>query len=115
MTQPPPPPRLLSRAAAFLLGFFVLLLLVSYRYLLPAYRIWHDVHADDRARKHLAIISSLVLLLVLFFLFTLLVLIFKPSRWFLPRKPPARTKTHYTDAWKESADRMPTPPPDEIE
>jgi hypothetical protein len=94
-------------AVAFLLAFFLLLLLVSNRFLIPALNISKDI--DPTGRKHLAAIASLVLTVVLFCLFVLLFMVFRPSRFLFPRKTEPRTKTDYIDAWQESADRMPMP------
>ena len=46
---------------------------------------------------------------------TLDLLVLKPGRFFMPRKSPPRTRTHYPDAWEESARRTPTPPPEAME
>jgi hypothetical protein len=98
---------------AFLAGFVVVLVLVADRYLLPAFRAAYA--ADPTARKHLAAISALVLVVVLFALLAILLLVLRPGRLFFPRKPSPRTRTRYEDAWSESGRRMETPPeePDE--
>lgn len=111
MTQPPPPHRRpIASVVAFLLGFLALILVVCYKYLLPAARIARDINADERARKHLAAISSLVLVLVLFAVLAILIIAFRPSRWLFPRKSSPRIRTKYVDAWKESANRLEDPP-----
>jgi hypothetical protein len=107
------PRRAYLGAIAFLLAFFLLLLLVSNRFLIPALRISNDI--DPTGRKHLAAIASLVLTIVLFSLFVLLFMVFRPGRFFLARKTEPRTKTDYIDAWQESADRMPMPNDDETD
>lgn len=92
---------------AFLLGFFIVLLIVSSRFLIPALRVSQGM--DSTGRRYLAAISALVLAVVLFCLFVLLFLAFRPSRMVFPRKAEPPTKTDYIDAWQESADRMPMP------
>ena len=94
-------------ALAFLVAFFILLLVVSNRFLLPALRVSLDI--DTTGRRQLAAISTLVLAIVLFCLFVLLFMVFRPSRFLFPRKIEPPTKTDYVDAWQESADRMPMP------
>jgi hypothetical protein len=93
---------------AFLVLSLVVLAVVSNRYLLPAIEAARG--ADPAARKELAAISVLVLVLVLFCLLAILVLLFRPARLLFPRNPPPRTRTRYEDAWSESARRMETPP-----
>jgi hypothetical protein len=111
------PPRRTGRAywgaITFLVAFFLLLLLVSNRFLIPALRISKDI--DPAGRKHLAAIASLVLTVVLFCLFVLLFMVFRPGRLLFPRKTEPRTKTDYIDAWQESADRMPMPNDDDTD
>jgi hypothetical protein len=109
----PPISRPLIATFSFLAGSSVVLLLVIYRYLLPAMAASHGV--DERGRKQLAAISALVLILVLVILLGILILVVKPGRLFMPRKSPPRTRTHYPDAWEESARRTPTPPPEAME
>lgn len=98
---------------SFLAGSSLVLLLVIYRYLLPAMAAAQGV--DERAKKQLAAISVLVLILVLVILLGILILVLKPGRLFMPRKSPPRTRTHYPDAWQESARRTETPPSDALE
>lgn len=102
---PPPPGRSFVPLIGFLGAFAIILVLVVNRYLLPAAEV--AIGADKTAKKHLAAISSLVLVVVLFCLFALLFIVYRPGRLFLPRKTEPRTKTRYVDAWSESAKRMP--------
>ena len=92
----------------FLVGSFAILLLVVHRYLIPAMLAAHNI--DERGRKQLAALSSLVLAIVLVCLVAAMVLIIRPGRFFLPRKTPPRVRTTYIDAWEESGRRMETPP-----
>ena len=101
---PPPPGRSFLPLIGFLGAFAVILVLVVNRYLLPAAQV--AIGADKTAKKHLAAISSLVLVVVLFCVFALLFIVYRPGRMFLPRKSEPRTKTRYVDAWSESAKRM---------
>jgi hypothetical protein len=98
---------------AFLAAFAIIVTFVANRYLLPALEAAHG--ADATARKHLAAISTLVLVIVLFTLLAILLLVLRPGRLFFPQKPAPRTRTHYEDAWSESARRLPTPPEDDEE
>jgi hypothetical protein len=98
----------ISALAAFLCGSFALLLVVCHQYLLPAMSLVPG--ADAPARKQLAAISLLVLIVVLTALLGLLIVAVRPGRLFLPRKGPSRQRTHYVDAWAESARRLRSPP-----
>jgi hypothetical protein len=112
MSQPPAsrPSRPAWGIITFLAAFAGVLLLVSDRYLLPAMRSAHG--ADPMARKQLAAISLLVLVIVLVALMGILFLVVRPGRLFLPRRLSPRTRTSYVDAWTESARRMQPPPKD---
>jgi hypothetical protein len=96
--------RLITAAAVFLCSAAALLLLVSYRYLLPALAAARG--ADTIARKQLAAISALVLIVVLVCLLGMLIVLFRPGRMFLPRKTEPRTRTKYVDAWAEAGKRL---------
>lgn len=103
--------RLVTAVAVFLCAAAALVLLVSYRYLMPA--IAAAKGADPAARKQLAAISALVLIVVLVCLLGMLVVLFRPGRMFLPRKTEPRTRTKYVDAWAEAGKRL--QPPDDGE
>lgn len=94
----------------FLAGSFLILLLVCHQFLIPALLVAQGI--DDRGRKHLAAISALVLAIVLVCLLAGMILIIRPGRFFLPRRPAPKTRTIYTDAWAESARRLKTPDDD---
>src|SRR5436305_1171290 len=96
---------------AFLLIFVALLLAVSYWFLFPALAAAQN--ATEKERHRLGAYAWLLLALVLFILFVAMTLIFRLSRFFLPRKSAPRTETPYVDAWAESAKRMDSSPPRE--
>ena len=95
---------------AFLLGFAVLIYVVSDWYLLPALDAARD--ASTAEKRTLAVHARLLLAVVLVILVCGILLTFRFGRFFFPghREPTGPTK--YVDAWAESANRMPTPPPD---
>lgn len=95
---------------AFFLAAIALLLLVIHRYLMPAARMAQKL--DTSGRRQLAAVSTLVLVVVLILLLACILLIVRPGRFFLPRKPDPRTRTAYIDAWSEAGQRL-QPPPDE--
>jgi len=103
--------RAFTSLIAFLVTFGLIVFLVSDRYLLPALKIVPGT--DERAKKQLVAISSLVLAIILVLLLAALILLIRPGRFFFPRKATPRTRTPYVDAWSESAIRMETPPPDQ--
>ena len=94
----------------FLAAFGVVLVLAARFFLLPA--LSTSTLLDHAGRRALAAISILLLAILLVILFLGLLLIVRPARFFLPAKPSPRTTTRYSDAWAESANRLPTPPPD---
>jgi len=95
---------------AFLLGFAVLIYVVSDWYLLPAFDAARG--ATTVEKKSLAAHARLLLAVVLVILVCGIMLTFRFGRFFLPRPREPRKTTKYVDAWQESANRMPTPPPD---
>ncbi len=95
--------RVLTAIAVFLSLAGALVLVVSYRYLIPALAAAKG--ADPVARKQLAAISSLVLVVVLVCMFLMLVVLFRPGRMLLMRKSDPRTRTKYVDAWAEAGKR----------
>ena len=95
---------------AFLLGFAVLIYVISDWYLLPALDAARD--ANTAEKKSLAAYSRLLLAIVLVILVSGILLTFRFGRFFLPGQREPRKPTKYPDAWAESANRMPTPPPD---
>jgi hypothetical protein len=93
---------------AFLVGAVLMVWLTLEKYLLPAIVASHNI--DEAGQRHLAALSSLVLAVVMVLLLAGLILLVRPGRFFLPRKPGQRTGTTYTDAWAESARRLEIPP-----
>jgi uncharacterized BrkB/YihY/UPF0761 family membrane protein len=107
---PPFPSRYHWAIAAFLLGFAIFLLILSHTYLLPAFDALRTATPDEK--KRIAAYSRLLLAVILVILGAGIILTFRIGRYFLPRHRPPRTRTEYTDAWAESARRMPQPPPE---
>jgi uncharacterized membrane protein YhaH (DUF805 family) len=89
---------------AFLLLFVVLIVAVSDYFLLPAMSAAHG--ASDAEKLRLTAYSRLLLWLVLFILIVGLVLIFRPGRFFFPRRQSPRETTKYIDMWAEAGRRM---------
>lgn len=98
---------------AFLLGFTGLLMVVSYYALLPGMQAATQPSVSDPEKHTLVAWYRLLLMVVLFILFSGIVLTFRFGRFFVPRNAPARVKTQYVDAWAESANRVEVPPPDD--
>jgi uncharacterized BrkB/YihY/UPF0761 family membrane protein len=89
---------------AFLLLFAVLLFTVSKFFLLPALPLVHDASRPEKLR--LMAYSRLLLAIVLLILIVSLILIFRPGRFFFPRRQPPRESTKYIDMWAEAGRRM---------
>lgn len=104
--------RILWGTLAFLLGFSLLIVIVSDWYLLPALEAARS--ANPLERKTLSAHARLLLAVVLFVLVAGILLTFRFGRFFFPRQREPGTgaapPTRYSDAWAESARRMPTPP-----
>ena len=95
---------------AFLLGFAVLIYVISDWYLLPALDAARDANTVEK--RSLAAHARLLLAVVLVILICGVLLTFRFGRFFLPGQRERGRPTKYVDAWAESANRMPTPPPD---
>jgi len=95
----------------FMLAAWIILFLVTDLFLIPALRVANG--ADSLARKQLAAISALVLAIILTCLLAVLMLILRPGRFFLPRKPEPKVRTKYVDAWAEAGQRMEVPSEEE--
>jgi uncharacterized BrkB/YihY/UPF0761 family membrane protein len=89
---------------AFLLLFAVLILIVSKVFLLPALAVAHNASHAEKLR--LMAYSRLLLALVLLILIVGLMLIFRPGRFFFPRRQSPRVTTKYIDMWTEAGRRM---------
>ena len=98
---------------AFLVAFGLIVFLVSDRYLLPALKVAQGV--DDKAKRQLVAISSLVLTVILVSMVGAMILLIRPGRFFFPRKSVPRTRTRYVDAWAESGRRLEMPPSEDKE
>ena len=96
---------------AFLLLFAVLILIVSKVFLLPALAIAHNASHAEKLR--LMAYSRLLLALVLLILIVSLMLIFRPGRFFFPRRQSPRETTKYIDMWTEAGRRMDADKPDD--
>jgi hypothetical protein len=95
-------------ALAFLLGFTALLLVICYGYLFPAMEAAKG--ATPTEKRGLVAYSRLLLVIILFVLFAGMLLTFRVGRFFFPRSlGTPRDKTHYPDAWAESAKRVKIP------
>ena len=100
--------RLLVASVAFILASAAMIVIVFRGYLKPAYEAWRQ--ADPQQRSLLSASSTLLLAVVLVLVLLLLITAFGVRRFFhLGRHGPDRAKTHYVDAWSESARRMNTP------
>jgi len=91
----------------FMLAAWIVLFLVTDMFLIPAIRAASG--ADTIARKQLAAISALVLAIILTCLLAILMLVLRPGRFFLPRKPEPKVRTKYVDAWAEAGQRLELP------
>jgi len=89
---------------AFLLLFAVLIITVSKYFLLPALPLVHGASHAEKVR--LVAYSRLLLALVLLILVVSLILIFRPGRFFFPRRQSPREATKYIDMWAEAGRRM---------
>lgn len=98
---------------AFMLAFVALLMAVLAYCIVPGMEA--AKHASDQEKEHLVAWFRLLLAVLLLILFCGLLLTFRVSRFFLPRPTPPKSRTVYTDAWEESARRMPTPPDEELD
>lgn len=96
---------------AFLIAFTILLCILMIHFLMPAAQAAQNASPADKLK--LRAVSALLLSVVLFVLFTGLLLSVRLSRRLSSRPKP--TKTQYIDAWSESAKRLKTPPPDDLE
>lgn len=104
MASPPQPGRMLVRAVIFLTVFAIVLLLVVQLYLIPALLAAKD--ADLEQRRQLSAYATLILAVVLFVLFSGLLLTFRVGRFFFPRSISRTIKhTEYVDAWAEAGRR----------
>jgi hypothetical protein len=88
----------------YLVGFATLLFFVSHYYLIPALQAMST--ANPMERKLLSAHARLMLALVLFVLFSGLILTFRIGRFFRPRSTRRAAPTEYVDAWKESGRRL---------
>jgi uncharacterized BrkB/YihY/UPF0761 family membrane protein len=89
---------------AFLLLFAVLVISVSNYFLLPALPLVHGASRPEKLR--LMAYSRLLLTVVLLILVVGLMLIFRPGRFFFPRRQSPRESTKYIDMWAEAGRRM---------
>lgn len=106
--------RVLVRAIIFLIIFSLVLLAATRLYLLPAMAAARD--AGPAERQHLQAVAILMLCVVLFVLFSGLLLTFRPGRFFFPRPPTTKQKpTEYIDAWAEAGRRATVEPDDDDE
>ena len=102
---------MLVRAVIFLTVFAIVLLLVVQLYLIPAMLAAKD--ADASQRRQLSAYATLILAVVLFVLFSGLLLTFRVGRFFFPRNPARTLKpTEYVDAWAEAGRRAAAAPPE---
>jgi hypothetical protein len=91
----------------YLCGFALLLLVALNNFLVPVlHAAAHNGHA---AHQKLAAISWLLLWIILTYLISGLMLVFRVGRFFFPRPRPPRHRTQYIDAWAESAKRIDVP------
>jgi len=97
----------------YLIGFVIVLAIVSHYYLFPAIEATRG--ADHKQREMLAGHATLVLIIVLFVLFTGLLITFRIGR---SRRAPDDRKaepTKYVDAWEESGRRLKLPDREETQ
>ena len=97
----------------FLLAFLVALAVVAIIYLEPMLRAAAEATPQERTR--LSAFAMLALMIVIIVLLAGLMLTLRIGRniaRLARRKPPP---TRYPDAWEESARRLKTPEPDELE
>src|SRR5881227_884994 len=87
-------------AIAFLVIFTILALAVAYYAMRPAAAVAHDASPEEKRR--IVAWFRLLLAVLLFILFSGLVLTFRFGRLFFPRARGPRVKTQYVDAWAES-------------
>jgi Na+/proline symporter len=103
---------MLVRAVIFLTVFAIVLVLVVQLYLIPALIAAKD--ADAEQRRQLSAYATLILAVVLFVLFSGLLLTFRVGRFFFPRPPSTPVKrTEYVDAWAEAGRRASAAPLEE--
>jgi len=95
---------------AFLIGFTILLIGVCSYYLVPAMDAATSPGITPKEKRTLMAVSRLMLFVVLFVVFSGLLLTFRVGRFFFPRKSAPRTQTNYVDAWAEAGKRMQPPP-----
>jgi len=97
----------------FLLAFLSTLGVVAYFMLLPLMREYLQATPEQQER----ISASTVLLGLLLILIVLigLIITLRLGRWLRRLQPQKRQTTKYTDAWSESARRMPAPSAQELE
>ena len=93
----------------FLLGCGILIGGVASYYLIPAMEAAHSKGVTTVEKRSLMAYSRLMLVVVLFVVFSGLVLTFRIGRFFFPRKSTPRVQTKYVDAWQEAGKRMETP------
>ena len=117
MVNPPPTAFRSGRSywgvLAFLLLFAVLIITVSKFFLLPALPLVHDATRPEKLR--LVAYSRLLLAVVLLILIVGLILIFRPGRFFFPRRQSPRVSTKYIDMWAEAGRRMDADKPEDTD
>ncbi len=101
---PPRVGRTVWAVLGFLLLFVGLLVLVSFYYLLPA--LAAAPHVSPAWRRKLSADALLICVLLLFILFSGLLLLLRPGRFFFPRPTERRTRTKHVDAWAEAGRRL---------
>jgi len=93
----------------FLVGCAILIAGVTSYYLRPAMEAATSKGITPVEKRSLMAYSRLMLVVVLFVIFSGLILTFRIGRFFFPRKAAPRTQTKYVDAWQEAGKRMETP------
>jgi hypothetical protein len=98
--------RTLVGVIAYLLGFAALLLLELHYFLRPALMI--GSHADPLSRQKLHALAWLMFSIILVYLVSGLILVFRVGRFFFPREELTgrRVRTPHIDIWAEAGKRI---------